>query len=303
MYPKPQDPEVVDRMRAAHRQARIALEVRPGPDEDEAWGWHGRTLSQPVTAPDGFAWLRLACSPAGQSNPTFWNGSLDARNTIPATVPRPRMRAIHDFNGQGWEYRAELYDYVATRPVAPSPTLTAERDLPPTWWTALRGVLNDIATVATHRYTTEQQYLNWAMPKFLDSPVDTCIRSWTTAHGDLHWANICAPELHIFDWEGWGLAPTGYDAAMLHSYSLRTPRTAAMVRIELADILNTPAGRFAELATITELLHSTTRGDNLDLAAPLRQRAAHVLEHTMGLPPRCGHRLLCGGGQPSDRCS
>ncbi|WP_240796181.1 hypothetical protein [Streptomyces sp. RFCAC02] len=118
------------------------------------------------------------------------------------------------------------------------------------------------------------------MPKFLGPSVDTRAPSWSTAHGDLNWANLCAPQLVILDWEGWGRAPTGYDAATLHSYSLLVPSVTRRIRSEFADVLNTPAGRFAELAVITELLEGTTHGDNLPLAEPLRQRAAVLLSFT-----------------------
>jgi hypothetical protein len=280
MYPQPEDPDVVDRMRAAHRRARAALAVRHAPDKREAWGWHGRTLSRTVTCADGPAWLRLACAPSGQSDHIFWRGSLEARDAIPAAVPRPRLRTFYDFHDQAWEYRAELYDYVTTHPIAPSPVLTAQHDLPPAWWAALRAALDTISTVPTSRCTTTQRYLDWAMPKFLGTRIDARTPAWATAHGDLHWANLCGPQLQIFDWEGWGLAPAGYDAAMLHSCTLLVPGVAERVRSELADMLDTPTGRFAELVAITELLHGTTRGANLPLAEPLRHRAAGLLRDT-----------------------
>ncbi|PJF01621.1 hypothetical protein CUT44_02555 [Streptomyces carminius] len=208
---------------------------------------------------------------------TFWNGSIDAKDAIPSSVPRPRLREIHDWTEHTWRYRAELYDYVGERPVAVSATLTTAPALPPSWWTALRTTLDAVTTVSTGRYTTDQQYLDWAMPRFLGAPVDTRVLSWSTAHGDLHWANLCAPRLAVLDWEGWGMAPTGYDAATLYIYSLLVPEVAASVRSEFADTLDTPTGRFAELAVITELLESTTYGDNLLLDRPLRNRAAHLL--------------------------
>ncbi|WP_055522815.1 hypothetical protein [Streptomyces graminilatus] len=281
MYPKPENSEVTDRMRAAHHRARTALRVEPAPDEFEAWGWRGRTLSRPVTAADGSAWLRLASAPTGQADNTFWDGSRDAENAIPSSVPRPRLREIRDWTDQEWKYRAELYDHVDARSIAQSPTLTTVPDLPSAWWTALHAALATVTDIPTDRCTIEQQYLDWAMPKFLGTPIDTRAPDWATAHGDLHWANVCAPQLTIFDWEGWGLAPTGYDAAMLHSYSLLTPSIAARVRAEFADVLDTPAGHFAELVTITELLHGVERGGNLPLAEPLRQRAAHLLERAI----------------------
>ncbi|MFE2179056.1 hypothetical protein [Streptomyces sp. NPDC059455] len=207
-------------------------------------------------------------------------------------MPRPRLREVHDFADQVWEYRAELYDHVAVRPIGRSPTLTTTPDLPSSWWTALRLALDDTATVATDRRTTDQQYLDWAMPRFLGTPIETRAPSWTTAHGDLHWANLTGPRLKIFDWEGWGLAPTGYDAATIHSYSLLVPGMVIRIRNEFADILSTESGRFAELVAITELLHSTTRGDNLRLADPLRRRAAHLLRRAVP----SSLRTTAGGG-------
>lgn len=277
MWAKPDDADVSERMRTAHSHARTALDLLPDQYVHEAWGWRGRTLSRPVIAGDGPAWLRVACAPTSQIDTTFWDGSLEAEKSIPRSVPRPRLRASHDWTDEPWQYRAELYDRVATNLVSTSPTLATAPDLPSTWWATLRAALYDITAVSTHRYTVRQQYLDRAIPQFLGIPIDTMGPSWSTAHGDFHWANISAPTLHILDWEGWGLAPTGYDAAVLHSHSLLVPPVATRIRTELADLLDTPTGRFAELVAITQLLHSTTRGDNLQLAEPLRNRAALLL--------------------------
>lgn len=62
--------------------------------------------------------------------------------------------------------------------------------------------------------------------------------------------------------------------------TLLVPGVAERVRSELADALDTPPGRFAELVAITELLYSATRGDNLPLIEPLRKRAFHLLGDT-----------------------
>ncbi|WP_223830603.1 aminoglycoside phosphotransferase/kinase family protein [Nocardiopsis quinghaiensis] len=230
---------------------------------------------------DGPAWLRLASAPNDQRVDTFWNGSIDAEDAIPVTVPRPRLRAVHDWQEGRWSYRAELYDRAPVRAASRSAVLSTNPNVCPHWWNDLRSTLDAISTVRTSRLTAFQPFLDHAMPRYLGTPVDTRAPSWSTAHGDLHFANLGAPAFHLFDWEGWGMAPAGYDAAMLHSYSLLVPMTAARIRAELAHVLDTPAGRFAELAVITELLHGTARGDNTELREPLRNRAQHLLGRTL----------------------
>ncbi|MGH3909086.1 MAG: hypothetical protein ACRDTE_33650 [Pseudonocardiaceae bacterium] len=279
MWPQPDDPGVVQLMRHAHRQARTTLGVAPDRDSHEAWGWRGRTLSQPVAAPDGPAWLRVARAPIGQIVNTFWDGSRAAEQSIPDSIPRPRLRTWHDWNDETWEYRAELYDRVPYHPIATSPSLEAVPDLPSSWWTALRTALDDISTVPTRRVTIKQTFTDQVMPRFLGDAINTTAPSWSTAHGDLHWANLSGPTLHMFDWEGWGLAPTGYDVATLHSYSLLVPALAARIRTEFAHVLDTHAGRHAELVVIAELLQSTTRSNNLNLANALRNRAREIISH------------------------
>ena len=106
MWAAPDDPEVAARMRTAHRRAGAALGVLPEPDAHEARGWRGRTLGQPVIAPDGPAWLRIACAPTGQVNPTFWDGSIEAEKTMPGSIPRPRLRDSHDWGDSASQYRS-----------------------------------------------------------------------------------------------------------------------------------------------------------------------------------------------------
>ena len=150
-------------------------------------------------------------------------------------------------------------------------------ELDDVWWTRLSTALDGVASVPTCRVAVRQEYLDRAMPHYLGVPLDTTPPAWRTAHGDLHWANLTGPRLTVLDWEGWGLAPAGYDAALLHAYSLLVPETAAEVRHRLGHVLGTPAGRFAELVVITELLQSVDRGDHLELERALRARLTRLL--------------------------
>ncbi|MFF1274659.1 phosphotransferase [Streptomyces marokkonensis] len=179
----------------------------------------------------------------------------------------------------GNAYKAELYDRVGET-VSPTPALvTAGHPLTTVWWNDLRRALVRLSAVPTDRTAVRQAYLDHAMPKylaFLDGPVPTTPPAWSTAHGDLHWANLVGLEFGILDWEGWGTAPAGYDAALLYAYSLGVPETAERLRYELCAILDSEEGRFAELVVITELLQSAERGDNVELVPALRRRAREV---------------------------
>ncbi|WP_213454684.1 phosphotransferase [Rhizomonospora bruguierae] len=220
----------------------------------------------------------MATAPADQIIDTYWNGAIEAQESLPPTIPRPQLWRWHDWSDLTWAYRSELHEYVNADTVAVHAVITAPPSVPAEWWTAVRTALEAIATIDTTRVTIQPGFLAWAMPRYLGIPgSEYAALPWTPAHGDFHFANLCAPDLRILDWEGWGLAPAGYDAAMLHSYSLLTPVTADRVQRELAHLLATPAGRYAELAVIAELLDAADQGINRQLAEPLRRRAASIL--------------------------
>lgn len=285
MFSAPDDPGTAARMRAARAAACEAFGVLPDSPASsravrEAWGWRGRTLGGPVTGSQGPAWLRVAHSPVGEAGGRLWTGPEDAERLVPDQVPRPRLRRVRQWSETGSAYKAELYDRVLGGTPAPRPVLTCAPSLSTAWWSGLREALDLLSVVRTERTAVRQAYLDRAMPKYLGfldgEPVRTTPPAWSTAHGDLHWANLVAPEIGILDWEGWGSAPAGYDAALLHTYSLAVPETARRVRRELAPVLDCDAGRFAELVVVTELLQSAERGDNLVLVPALKQRATEV---------------------------
>ncbi|WP_244207258.1 hypothetical protein [Streptomyces swartbergensis] len=88
-------------------------------------------------------------------------------------------------------------------------------------------------------------------------------------------ANVSAP-LRILDWEGWGHAPEGFDAATLYAYTLLQPNVAARVRTAF-PILGSPAGLAAEATVCTLLKQTMSRGDNLILEGPLRGWAEELI--------------------------
>lgn len=267
----PIDDATAARMLAAQHHAAAVFERTP--TDNPVWGWRGRTIGSRTDGASGPAWLRIQSAPAGQAGGKIWEGTVLADQLMP-DLAKPALLGLHDWDMNGVAYRAELTEFITEPVCSPDPILRTELDLSPEWFDELRANLAIIAAVDTDRTVISQDYLDRTMPQFLDVAAGRATRApaWTTAHGDVHFANLTAPGLRLLDLEGFGAAPAGYDAATLYTYSLLAPRTAAAVYTAFADVLDSTTGRFAQLAITTELLQSCTRGDNLDLRAVLEDR-------------------------------
>ncbi|SOE59311.1 hypothetical protein SAMN05446589_1521 [Streptomyces sp. OV198] len=251
MYWPPPAPDTEQRMRAHHADAAKALDVRLELG-GEFWGWAGRTLGAPArTAAGAPVWLRLVSEPTAKASGMLWDGATDAQHAF----------------GDGTAHRAELSPRVGQPVLSDDPILQHDLYLPDSWRTDLAEALERVSATVTDRVAIRQQYMDRAIPEFvgIPAPAVTC---WTTAHGDLRWANLTSP-LRLLDWEGWGRAPERFDAATLYAYSLLRPATAAHVRT-VSPVLGSPAGLAAEAAVCAMLLQTVARGDNLTLEGQLR---------------------------------
>src|SRR5580658_5518655 len=85
------------------------------------------------------------------------------------------------------------------------------------------------------------------------------VRAVRSEHIDLNWENITAPHFQILDMEHWCLAVAGYGAAYLYLTALEVPAVAVQVRTALADMLDTPSGRYAQLVAAALILRNLTR--------------------------------------------
>lgn len=270
----PATPADERRMRTAqdHAAARLAVTVVTEP----VWGWHGRTIGARVTAREGIGWLRVLCTPIHKRGGRQWTGTADADAALP-DIPKPRLLRAVDWDVAPYAYRGELTEFVCEPVCSAQPTLTHELVLPETWWRTLRNDLDKVAAVTTGRVSLRQDFIDWLLPTYLGPGVGTTALSWTTAHCDCHWANLTLRRPLLLDWEDWGLAPTGLDAAMLYTYALLAPATAVKVRAAFTDLLDTPSGLFAQLLVLALLLRTTADGDNLDLVPVLHARRQQLL--------------------------
>ena len=242
---------------------------------DPTFGWRDRSIGSRVRGFDGERWLRVVTSHSMWANGEFWTGNLDA--SAIHGVLKPRVLQVHEWAEEPRNIRAELMTLVPGRTCSDTQELREEIYLPDEWWTSLRHTLDLLTTHPTERVGATQEGISRRLLAFFGDTIDPTVTTWNTAHGDLQWANLTAPALYLLDWEGWGTAPAGYDAATLYCYSLLAPNTARRVYETFADILDTPDGTHAQLHVIGRLLLRVNGGDYPDLANPLHQHAQRLL--------------------------
>lgn len=193
-----------------------------------------RVERRPVTRIDGQGWNGIECSAAlkGIAKPEWYAGV-----------------AWHDGDGQAM-WRADETELVAAEPVKPADRTT----LPDAWWETLNASLDALAAQVTTRVATPDtvsitqagvaEVIDRAFP---GAAVDTTLDEWAAAHADLSWANLTTPRCFLLDWEDWGMAPRGLDAAKLLMSSLDVPEVADRVRLERRHDLETRSGRLMSL--------------------------------------------------------
>ncbi len=261
-------------MREAVGRACDHFEVTWQPDS-LIWGWQCRNANLPVG--EGL-WLRMS-SVIGGKNARFqatWDGPATADAAMPAGVPRPRLLDSEEWTQDGYYYRAEVYQRAANGSLSTSRRPPDGLELPTYWWTSLRSSLNAISRVRTDRYRIRPDYLRFIMPLHLGTSISTQTR-WAAAHGDLVWSNIGGPRLYFFDWEYWGLAPVGFDAAVLYTSALDNPEVARRVWAAFQTLFESPEGRFALLAACAIWLERVSEDMFPELEEPLRSLVGRLL--------------------------
>jgi hypothetical protein len=178
-------------------------------------------------------------------------------------------------------WRADETDYISDPPIKAGGILATEPQLSEQWWATFNASLDALAAHTTTRIATlsleliTQERLTAAIYRVFPD-VDTTITEWTTAHADLGWANLTAPTCYFLDWEDWGVAPRGWDAAMLWSQSLAVPALADRVANERTADLATRSGKLTQLFHCAELV-AAGAGYAGPLFEPAQAAAAELL--------------------------
>ncbi|MGW7679692.1 hypothetical protein ACWGID_03075 [Kribbella sp. NPDC054772] len=223
------------------------------------------------------AWLRVV-----YADPEWGDGEyLDqnvAANAIQG-VPKPTVKRWREWQDNGRRMRGEVSTFVADAAICAGMTPDGQVDPSDQWLSDLNQALRALATHPVPSRGVDAEHVNDGIRAFFGIEVDIASVSWTTAHCDLHWGNLTAPALAILDWETWGRAPAGYDAATLVCTSLAYPELSRTVSRVLSEFLDSPSGRIATLAAATRLLRFADGGDLTELARPVRQHAMEVLRY------------------------
>jgi hypothetical protein len=149
------------------------------------------------------------------------------------------------------------------------------------WWETFDASLTALTTAPTTRVATPdtepitQLRLTAVIEDAFPGRIDTHIDEWTTAHADLNWANLTWPECYMLDWEDWGRAPRGLDAASLWINSLAVPSLAERVWAHRRPDLESRSGRLAALFYCAQAMAHADESDAL--SSPARREAERLV--------------------------
>jgi hypothetical protein len=225
-------------------------------------------------------WVRVEVRARDRIDGQGWNGVECAEVLKGVSKPAWLQGIAWIDRNEGLAWRADETELVADPSIKPGGILTVMPELSAAWWETLNNSLDSLAAQATSRRATPgmrplvQERVTETVHKVFPE-IDTTIDEWTAAHGDFAWANLTAPNCTVLDWEDWGMAPRGYDAATLWSESFAIPELAERVYKERQADLDSGAGRLMRLYRCAALISSGDRAGVL--FEPAKAHAAQII--------------------------
>lgn len=251
------------------------------PVGEPVFGWRARTIGSRVSNGDDDVWLRVSWAEHHWAEGNYWTGNKDAAAIV--GVPKPTVLDLYEWGEEGYfRNRAEVMTLIHDRPCSETQELRGDLTLPAQWWHSLRDALDALSQHQTERTITSQETVSRRLLAFFGDQVDPRVDRWVTAHGDLNWSNLTAPNMNLLDWESFGVAPAGYDAATLYVLSLRVPDTAAIVHETFAAVLDSPDGVRSQLHVIGRFLKRVELGEFADMAGVWHHHARSLLGKRAG---------------------
>jgi hypothetical protein len=203
---------------------------------------------------------------------------LSERVPMPRIINRAEWEETDSEEGNVRQVRGEAFEYIEASPVSKEPAITAAPEVSDEWWGQLRKA-HDIIQTSEGAGPGRAKFGVLARIRRVAGPdVDFTNFKWCASHGDFHWANLLStPDLVIVDWEGYGFAPVGLDAATLLTYSLAHPPTADRVRNVFADLLEGKQGFLVQLYMAEMIMSGVRNGFHTHLEQPIREHVKKLL--------------------------
>ncbi|MFJ8842421.1 hypothetical protein ACIRFF_05900 [Streptomyces cyaneofuscatus] len=179
-------------------------------------------------------------------------------------------------------WRADETALAVAPPVGQAALAIEDPRLPDAWWAGLNASLDALAAQRTPRVATPdtesitQDLVDTTIRQVFPGAPDLTVDEWASAHADLTWANVTGPEFCIIDWEDWGMAPRGLDAATLWGNALAVPTLAERVLAARRPDLESRSGRLMALFFCAKVAgpYADERDPRL---VPARREAARLL--------------------------
>lgn len=243
------------------------------------YGWHQKSVGCKVVTENGSeSWIRVQSRPSEQLPSKLWTG-LEEAQKIPIDN-KPSLFNEIEWSSNERIYKAELMSYINLDVISPTPELKKTIALSEKWLQDLETSLNTINSCTTNRICVRQDLINRRLAERYNGSVSSMVECWTTAHGDIHWANITHPTLYILDWEAWGLAPKGLDIANLYCFSLLNQNVAEVIHYNFNHLLDTPDGIISQLFVCAERMRMTEiYGDHKELYKCLDKHSKNLLKN------------------------
>jgi hypothetical protein len=227
-------------------------------------------------ATDRGTWVRIELRGLERLDGQGWGTEASA---ILHDVPMPAWHSGVSWldAGRGAMWHADETALISEAPVGRS---SQAASLSPSWWDSLRAALGALARHHTPRKATPDSELITedriaSVIGQVFPGTDTTVTEWACAHADLGWANLTGPQLWLLDWEDWGMAPRGTDAARLWFASLTEPALIRQVTTCVGDDL---ASRSGQVMALFECAGWLAHADDSEpLTAAARSQAARLV--------------------------
>ncbi|MFX0576916.1 phosphotransferase [Nocardia nepalensis] len=236
---------------------------------------------------DRGTWVRIEARPLDKAaSQEQVNNGIEASALLEGIAKPQWYRAVSWLDESlGVLWRADECALVTGPAAKPIGYPLTEPELSPQWWRTLNSSLDSLARQRTTRVATPdtkliiQALVTETIEQAFPDQVDTMINNqpWVPAHADLNWSNLTAPDCWILDWEDFGLAPRGLDAATLWTNSLMVPTLADKVFRERRADLATRSGKLMALFCCSKDLNDPDFA-SAPAFKPTAQHAAELVE-------------------------